>query len=182
MNSLLDQMLAAATLDEKTTDAGGGDYNVPLLHGMRLHRSVPRRDQRGHLTEIFDRRWDWHDEPYDYAYITTILPGVVKGWALHKTHEDRYFVISGEMELVTFDPRPDSPTLGKLSRVVLSGSEPAIINVPRFVWHADHNYGTTETVIINLPTRPYDHENPDKYRLPLDTPLIPHSFHGAKGW
>ena len=33
-----------------------------------------------------------------------------------------------------------------------------------------------------IPTRPYDHANPDKYRLPIDTPLIPYSFGDAKGW
>ena len=182
MTTLLDEMLAAATPDQKTADRGGDAHEVPLLDGMRIHRTMPRRDQRGHLTEIFDRRWGWHDEPLEYGYVTTILPGVVKGWALHKTHEDRYFVLNGEMELVTFDPRPDSPTLGKLSRVVLSGSEPCIINVPRYVWHADHNICTSEVVLLSFPTKPYDHENPDKYRLPIDTPLIPHHFGKVGGW
>ena len=36
--------------------------------------------------------------------------------------------------------------------------------------------------MVNYPTIQYDHSNPDKYRLPLDTDLIPFSFDGAKGW
>jgi len=55
------------------------------------------------------------------------------------------------------------------------------VNVPKFVWHADRNIGTSDAVVINFPTIQYDHSNPDKYRLPLDTDLIPHKFDGP-GW
>ena len=47
------------------------------------------------------------------------------------------------------------------------------MTVPKFVWHADHNIGTNDVLVVNFPTEPYDHANPDKYRLPLNTPLIP---------
>jgi len=56
------------------------------------------------------------------------------------------------------------------------------VNVPRNVWHADRNVGSTDVVVVNLPTTPYNHANPDKYRLPLDTDLIPYSFGNAAGW
>jgi dTDP-4-dehydrorhamnose 3,5-epimerase len=107
---------------------------------------------------------------------------VVKGWALHKEHEDRYFVIEGKMEVVMFDPRHDSSTYGKVSRIVLSSDRPRLMNIPRFVWHADHNFTAEPTRGINFPTTCYNHASPDKYRLPIDTPLIPVKFEGAKGW
>jgi dTDP-4-dehydrorhamnose 3,5-epimerase len=112
----------------------------------------------------------------------TIRPGCAKGWNLHRENEDRYAIIKGEMELVLFDPRSDSPTCGEVCRIVMSEYHRCLVNVPRNVWHADHNIGTTDVVVINFPTAPYDHANPDKYRLPLDTKLIPHSFNGAVGW
>ena len=43
--------------------------------------------------------------------------GFVKGWNLHKLHEDRYFVLHGTLELVLYDVRPESATCGKLSRI-----------------------------------------------------------------
>ncbi len=39
-----------------------------------------------------------------------------------------------------------------------------------------------DVVVIDFPTAAYDHADPDKYRLPIDTPLIPYSFAGARGW
>jgi dTDP-4-dehydrorhamnose 3,5-epimerase len=69
-----------------------------------------------------------------------------------------------------------------VSRIVLSQYQRCLVNVPPQIWHADQNIGTTDVVVISFPSTLYDHTHPDKYRLPLDTPLIPYSFGDAKGW
>ena len=86
------------------------------------------------------------------------------------------------MELVLYDAREDSPTHGLVSKVVLSEHRRQVVNIPAGVWHADRNIGSGDVVVVNFPTIPYDHEHPDKERLPLDTPLIPYSFDGSRGW
>jgi len=73
------------------------------------------------------------------------------------------------MELVLYDVRPTSSTYGQVRSVVLSQTRRGIVNVPKFVWHADRNIGSCDVVVVNLPTLPYDHASPDKYRLPIDT-------------
>ena len=177
---LLSLTLAAATRDVETVRDGA--LVVPLLDGMSFYESSTIIDERGSLTELYDPRWNWHGEPLTYVYISTLRPGVVKGWALHKLHEDRYFVIEGDMELVVYDPRPESSTYGQIARVHLSDRLPRLVNIPRNVWHADYNYGGRDAKLVNFPTMLFDHTNPDKYRLPIDTPLIPFSFGNAKGW
>ena len=110
-------------------------------------------------------------------------PGVVKGWNLHKRHQDRYAILQGEMLLVLYDPRPESPTCGEVCSIVLSGHDRCLVNVPENVWHADYNMGTLDVLIVNFPTIPYDHADPDKWRLPIGSPLIPYQFPaGAQGW
>jgi dTDP-4-dehydrorhamnose 3,5-epimerase len=111
-----------------------------------------------------------------------VRPGVVKGWGLHKEQEDRYFLISGEMQVVLFDVRPESSTYGKVMKLTLTEHDRALVNIPPYVWHADFNIGDKDAVAVNLPTKAYDHANPDKYRLPIDTPLIPHKFPTTRGW
>jgi len=101
---------------------------------------------------------------------------------LHKLHEDRYCLLQGEMELILYDVRPHSPTCGVVSRIVLSEHRRQIVNVPKFVWHVDVNIGARDCVVVNFPTTAYDHADPDKFRLPLDTPLIPYSLAGYRGW
>ena len=132
--------------------------------------------------ELFDPRWEWHPEPLVFAYCFTLRPGTVKGWNLHKEHEDRYVLLQGEMELVLYDPRPDSPTTGEVCRIPLTPYRRCIVNIPRNVWHADHNIGASDVLAVNFPTMAYDHARPDKYRLPIDTDLIPHRFpDGVRG-
>lgn len=180
-SSILEATLAAARKDRQTVTSDGTSVRR-ITHGVTFREVPTHIDERGSLFEMFDPRWNWHPDPLVYAYSFTIRPGYVKGWNLHEQHEDRYFLLAGEMELVLFDPRPDSPTCGEVWSVVLSAYNRRIVNVPRNVWHADHNIGSTDVLVVNFPTQPYDHAGPDKFRLPIDTDLIPHTFAGAKGY
>jgi dTDP-4-dehydrorhamnose 3,5-epimerase len=179
-SSLLEETLAAARRDDQMATPDGQPVRR-LTQGVRIRQLPTHIDRRGSVCELFDPRWSWHPDPLVFAYFFTIRPGVVKGWNLHREHEDRYALLQGEMELVLYDPRSDSSTAGEVCRIVLSAHQRCLINVPRNVWHADHNIGTTDVVVVNFPTTPYDHANPDKYRLPLDTELIPYSFGNAVG-
>jgi len=178
--SLLEQTLAAAAKDAQMVSAEGRSTNA-LIDGVHFRELPTHVDERGAVMEMYDPRWNWHAEPLVFAYCFTVRPGIVKGWGLHKEHEDRYCLLQGEMELVLYDVRPNSRTRGQVSRIVLTEYNRRIVNIPRLVWHADFNIGASDALVVNFPTKPYDHANPDKYRLPIDTPLIPHKFPGARG-
>ena len=180
-SSLLETTLAAARRDRQTVTAEGISISR-LAEGVQVRVLSTHTDLRGAVVELFDQRWEWHPDPIVSAYSFTIRPGTVKGWNLHRGHEDRYALLFGEMELMFFDPRPDSPTCGEVSKVVLTERHRCLVNVPKDVWHADHNIGTQDVVVVNFPTKAYDHANPDKYRLPLDSELIPYSFGPVVGW
>jgi dTDP-4-dehydrorhamnose 3,5-epimerase len=178
---LLDLLLASATRDAQTVKPSG-EERARLPDGVTFHRSRTHVDDRGWLVELFDPRWGWHPLPAISVYATTLRPGAAKGWAMHKEHEDRYAILVGHIELALFDVRPGSPTRGLLARTVLSEYDRGNINIPAYVWHGTRNVGQTEAILVNLPTVPFDHANPDKYRLPIDTPLIPYDFGGTRGW
>jgi dTDP-4-dehydrorhamnose 3,5-epimerase len=181
MMSVLEATLAAARRDRQMVTADGRPLRR-LTEGVEIRPTPTHVDSRGSVCELFDPRWGWHPDPLVFAYFFTIRPGVAKGWNLHREHEDRYALIQGDMDLVLYDPRPESSTCGEVCRITLSAHSRCVVNVPRNVWHADHNVGTTDVLVVNFPTTPYDHANPDKYRLPLDTDLIPYSFSGVTGW
>jgi dTDP-4-dehydrorhamnose 3,5-epimerase len=179
--SLLDTTLAAAVKDGQTVSPDGKSLRR-LTEGVVFRDLPTHTDDRGSVMEMLDPRWGWHPDPIVFAYCFTIRPGYVKGWNLHKLHEDRYCLLQGEMELVLYDPRPESKTCGEVCTIVLSANQRRIVNVPRNVWHADHSIGSADALVVNFPTMQYDHANPDKYRLPIDSDLIPHKFPGARGY
>ena len=176
-----DELFNAARRDRQMVTSQGEPVQR-MTHGVSFRPVTTHADARGNLFEMFDPRWNWHPEPFAFAYCFTLRPNVVKGWNIHREHEDRYFVLQGEMKLVLYDTRPGSPTFGEICEIVLSEFNRGIVNVPKDVWHADQNIGGKDVFAVNFPTKAYDHANPDKYRLPIDTPLIPYSFPGAIGW
>lgn len=181
-SNLLEETLAAA-ITEKPSVRPDGTPLATRPFGMAEHKSRTHTDDRGTVTELFDTRWDWHPDPISFAYTYTIRPGRAKGWGLHKLHEDRYFLLQGRMHIVCYDVRPDSPTCGEISHIIFTEDNPRIVSIPTHVWHANINIGSTDVRVINFPTLPYDHDNPDKYRLPLDTPHIPYKIpQGIVGW
>ncbi len=167
---------------DRQTVTSAGEPITPLPHGVHFHDVQTHGDARGEVFEIFDLRWGLLSEPCTFAYAFTIRPGMIKGWSLHEKTEDRYFVMFGEMELVLYDERPQSPTLGLVARVVLSSYRRRIMNIPPGIWHADRNLGSSDVIAVNFKTVPFDHTDPDKLRLPLDNDRIPFKFDMSRGW
>jgi dTDP-4-dehydrorhamnose 3,5-epimerase len=172
----------SAPVQDSQTVTPDGETTQLLPVGVTFHDVRTHVDDRGAVCEMFDPRWGWHQDPLVFVYTFSIRPGMIKGWGVHKRHEDRYFILFGEMEVVLYDDRPDSPTRGLVSKVVLSEYRRRLMNIPAGVWHADHNIGSKDTVVINFPTIQYDHTSPDKYRLPPDTDQIPYKFDNPRGW
>lgn len=160
------------TRDVQTVTADGRRI-AALPDGMILRDLVTHTDDRGTVCELYDPRWGVSPDALVFAYQFTIRPGQAKGWGIHREHEHRYAFLDGELELVFFDAREDSSTAGQESRLVLSGLHRRLITIPRGVWHAERNIGERDVRVVNFPTIMYDHANPDKYRLPLDTDELP---------
>ena len=159
-----------------------GESIDKLPSGVSFHDVITQVDERGSVCELYDPRWGWHKDPLVFVYSFTIRPGMTKGWAIHRKHEDRYFILLGELELVLYDERDDSPTRGLVSKIVLSEYRRRLMNIPAGVWHAERNLGSKDVVVVNFPTIQYDHSDPDKYRLPLDNDTIPYKFENPRGW
>jgi dTDP-4-dehydrorhamnose 3,5-epimerase len=161
---------------EEGTVTADGTALARLPEGVHVRDLVTHVDDRGSLCEMYDPRWDVSDEPVAYSYFMTIRPGVTKGWALHRRKMDRYVVPFGEVEVVLYDARDGSPTHGLVAKHYLTELRRQTMTIPPGIWHATRNVGPRDAVVVNFPNELYDHADPDKYHLPLDTDAIPYSF------
>lgn len=167
------QGLEQARKDVATVTADGKLLQQPI-RGVEIRRAPTHADERGTITEIFDLRWGFTDDPLVYVYLVTIAPGQTKGWALHRNQTDRLFAYSGVMKIVLYDARSDSESAGSVNVFHLGSHDRALLSIPAGVWHAVNNAGHEEAAFVNLPSQPYQHDDPDKYRLPLDNDVIPY--------
>jgi dTDP-4-dehydrorhamnose 3,5-epimerase len=158
--------------DRPTVDTRGREL-APQIRGVVLKRLSRLADHRGSLAEVLDLRDPFWDEPVVYAYEFTIRPGRIKGWGMHELQTDRYLVPASDVRVVLYDGREDSETNGQIEQFFFTPATGGLLKIPPGVWHADQNWGETEARIINFPTRPYDHEHPDKYRIDPSSGMIP---------
>jgi dTDP-4-dehydrorhamnose 3,5-epimerase len=172
----------AMVRDGQTVSAAGEALDL-LPEGVLVRDLITHVDGRGTVCELFDPRWGVLPEPVVFTYMFTIRPGQAKGWGVHREHHDRYAFLSGELELVLHDGRSNSDTAGLTATIMLGELRRRLLTIPPGVWHAERNIGRSDVMVVNFPTIPYDHANPDKYRLPLDTDELPvtktHGWTGA---
>jgi len=116
------------------------------------------------------------------ALIDGVVVRKVKGWVVHHEQDDRLFISLGVLKIVLFDGREDSPTYRQIDELILGERNRGLVIIPQGVFHAIQNVGHTDALFFNLPTKPYNHAAPDKYRLPLDTDQIPYRFEARLGW
>ena len=167
--------------DVQTVTADGRPVSK-LIDGVVLQSSVTHLDDRGTLCEIYSPHRPPHPAPIVYVYQFTIRPGKIKGWHIHHLHDDRIFISRGEVRVVLYDNRPASPTFRLVNEIHRTEHDRTLMVIPAHVFHAHENIGATDALFISMPTRPYQHEDPDVYRLPIDTDQIPYKFEKRRGW
>lgn len=166
---------------DKQTVTPQGQSLQELITGVRVRYAVTHPDDRGTLTEVYNSAWDFSDAPLVYVYQATIRPGKVKGWVKHLLQDDRVFTSRGTIKWALYDDRADSPTYKALNVIYMSEHNRGLVLIPRGVYHAAQNVGHTDALFMNMPTRAYNHADPDKYRLPPNNDLIPYRFDNPVG-
>ncbi|MBI2549241.1 dTDP-4-dehydrorhamnose 3,5-epimerase family protein [Candidatus Woesearchaeota archaeon] len=152
-----------------------------MIEGVKIKKLKLYKDERGELLEIF-RRDDPLFEKFGQAYITTSYPGYVKGWHYHKVQRDNFCCVQGKVKVVLYDDREDSRTKGEVNEFILDRQEnPMVLSIPPYVFHGFECASDEQSIILNVPTEPYHHQNPDEYRLPFNTDKIPYTWKGTKG-
>lgn len=162
----------ALTRDRPSVGADGRELSS-AIPGVVLERLAPLADHRGSLLRVLDTREPFWIEPIVYAYEFTVRPGRIKGWGMHERQTDRYFLAHGRVRVALYDGREESPSYERVEQFFFTETTPGLLMIPPGVWHADQNWGDVDARVINFPTRPYDHESPDKYRIDPHAAVIP---------
>ncbi len=146
-------------------------------------RVIP--DERGRLMEIL-RNDDDLFEQFGQVYMTTVSPGVVKGWHYHKIQSDHFAVVRGMLKLALYDVRdpklgfgyegPVSETAGMVNEYFLGEHNPILVKIPPFVLHGFKGISTQETIVINIPTEVYRYDQPDEHRVEPHSERVPYDW------
>lgn len=145
------------------------------IDGVRMQRLRTHADHRGDLTVLLSNLRE-AIEPPPHVYLVSAAPGSVRAWVYHKRQSDRLAYTNGDLRVVLYDLRKESPTYGALNILDVGSANKVLLTVPARVVHGVQNRGSETATFINMPTRAYDPAHPDKSRLRHDHPGVPYRF------
>ncbi|OPY64972.1 MAG: dTDP-4-dehydrorhamnose 3,5-epimerase [Syntrophorhabdus sp. PtaU1.Bin050] len=151
-----------------------------MINGVAAKQLKVIPDERGRLMEIL-RNDDDIFVKFGQVYLTTTYPGVVKAWHYHKKQDDFITCVKGMLKLVVFDGREGSPTKGEVNEFFIGEHNPLLVKVPAMVYHGWKCISEDEALVVNVPTEPYNRENPDEYRLDPHVNDIPYKWERKDG-
>lgn len=146
-----------------------------MIEGVKVKplRVIP--DERGRLMEIL-RSDDGIFLKFGQVYMTTVLPGVIKGWHYHNIQTDNFAAVQGMVKLVLYDAREKSPTRGEISEYYMGVHSPILVQIPPGVHHGFKCVSEEEAIIINVPTEVYNYKKPDELKCDPHSKEIPYDW------
>lgn len=130
---------------------------------VKALRAIP--DERGWLMEILRRDETDLLPRFGQVYVSATYPGVVKGWHYHKKQVDNFACVAGMVKLVLIDTREDSPTKDIVNEFFIGVHNPLLVQVPSLVYHGWKCISAEASLVVNVPSEPYDREAPDEFRV-----------------
>lgn len=114
---------------------------------------------------------DPHFETFGEIYFSTVLPGAVKAWHLHRTKTINLAVPIGTVKAVVWKPgsEPWETLLGRETY--------GLLTIYPDAWYGFQGLGDTEALIANCATEPYDAAEGED--LPPDATEIPYRWASA---
>jgi dTDP-4-dehydrorhamnose 3,5-epimerase len=152
----------------------------PRIHGVKTRalRLIP--DERGFLMEILRADDAELFTKFGQVYVSATYPGVVKAWHYHQRQVDNFACVAGMVKLVLVDTRADSPTNGAVNEFFVGMQNPMLVQVPNLVYHGWKCISQEVSLVVNVPTEPYNYGEPDEHRVePHDT--LPYDWNRKDG-
>lgn len=124
------------------------------IEGIRITplRRIP--DERGAVLHMLRADAD-HFERFGEVYFSTVHPGAIKAWHLHKEMTLNYAVPVGMIKLVCHDDREGSPTRGVTQELYVGEQNYALVTIPPLVWNGFKGIGTVTALVANCSTLPH---------------------------
>lgn len=126
-----------------------------MIDGVQI---IPLRtimDERGMVRHMM-KCTDPHFSQFGEIYFSVIYPHAIKAWHIHKKMTLYYSVISGNLKIVLYDARKDSPTYGELQEIFIGEDNYALVIIPPYVVNGIKAIGNEKAILANCATIPHD--------------------------
>ena len=146
-----------------------------MIEGVEVFPLRRIVDERGSVMHML-RADDEHFQGFGEIYFSTVNPGAIKGWHIHREMTLNYACVAGMVKLVLYDDRERSQTRGKLQELFVGDQNYVMVRVPPMVWNGVKGIGAAPAMIANCASHPHDPDeisrlDPFSDRIPYDWSL-----------
>lgn len=125
-----------------------------IINGVQVVPLSRIPDERGTVMHML-KKTDPYFTEFGEIYFSTVFPGVVKAWHLHRIMTLNYVCLHGRINLVIFDDRKESPTRGELMELFLGPDNYCLVQIPPGVWNGFKGVGTETAIVANCASHPH---------------------------
>lgn len=144
-----------------------------MIHGVEIKELVSHPDARGFFREVIRHTDGFFGEGFAQWSHSRMQRHVVKAWHFHHLQVDWWYVPIGEIDVVLYDLRHDSPTAAEKMEFEMGTDHPLVVRIPPGVAHGC-KVTSDEAHLFYITSRTYDPE--DEGRYPFDSDAIPHHW------
>lgn len=133
-----------------------------MIEGIKIVPLKTILDERGIVCHML-RSSDPHFHQFGEIYFSVIFPDAIKAWHVHRRMELNYAVISGNIKLVLYDERKDSPTYQEIQEIFMGVDNYVLVKIPVNVVNGFKAIGREKAIVANCATIPHDPEEIERY-------------------
>jgi dTDP-4-dehydrorhamnose 3,5-epimerase len=137
-----------------------------MIDGVRVTPLRQICDERGKVMHMLRADTEGF-AGFGEIYFSTVFPGAIKGWHIHRRMTLNYAVPHGHIKFVLYDDREGSATRGELQEFFLGPDNYALVTVPPLIWNGFKGIGTEVALVANCASIPHDAMEIDR-RDPFD--------------
>ena len=144
-----------------------------MIEGVKIIPLKQIADERGKVLHMMRDDSDGF-AGFGEIYFSSVIPGAIKGWHMHKRMTLNYAVPHGNIKFVLYDNRPDSLTKGEVQEILLGLDNYCRVTVPPLIWNGFKGIGSVVAIVANCASISHDPDEIDR-RDPFD-PSIPYDW------
>lgn len=114
------------------------------------------RDERGAVMHML-RKDSPLFEQFGEVYFSTIAPGAIKAWKKQQRATQLFAVPVGNIRIVLYDARLESPTYEKIETVDVGVDNYCLLRIPSGIWYGFKGQDQErESLLVNCTSHPHD--------------------------
>ena len=130
-------------------------------------------DERGKVMHMVRQDADFFKQ-FGEVYFSLVNPGVVKGWKKHLRMTQHLAVPVGNIKLVLYDERKDSPTHSQIQEISIGIDNYQLVRIPALVWYGFSSVGSDYALVANCTDLPHDPN--ESISIDLSDARIPYNW------